>query len=113
MKKRLRKKLRLREFQALGFGVTGTLAESVDDARLDRLLDEIIEFVESRGLVCGGGLSPRERSLSFFVERSPRTCTEEDRDAAGAWFRARPEVASVDVHPLSDAWYPDGPRRRS
>ena len=113
MKKRLRKKLHLGEFQVLGFEVTGALAESVEDAGLDGLLDDLIDFVESRDLVCGSALSPRDRSINMFVERSPRSCTNEDRDALGAWFRRRPEVASIDVRPLSDTWYPDGPRRRS
>ena len=70
MKKRLRKKRHLAEFQALGFYVTGTLDDALDDAKADRLLDDWIEFIESRGLVCGGGFGPfdaRPRGLSFYL----------------------------------------------
>lgn len=114
MRKRLRKKLHLAEFQSLGFLVSGRLCEPIDGARIDRLLDDFIGFIESRGLVCGGGFGgPREPSVSFYVERLPRNCTDDDREAVGTWLRARPEMASVDVAALEDAWYPDGLQRRS
>ena len=112
MKKRLRKKLHLGEFQALCFRATARLAERAEDTRLDGLLVDFVEFIESRDLLCGGGVNPRERSFSMYVEHGPKSCTDEDREAVGAWLRARPDLIGVEVHPLEDGFYPDGPRKR-
>ncbi len=54
MRRRQRKKLHLAEFIALGFYVTGTLRSG---AYSDQLLDDWIDFVESRGLRCGGSFA--------------------------------------------------------
>ena len=112
MRKRLRKKLHVGEFQVFGFRITGMLAESVDHGRANRLFDEWIEFIESRGLFCGGSIDQRGGRFSQYVDRSPHTCTDADRNAVRAWLNARSEIATADVHALEDVWYLDEPRRR-
>lgn len=94
MRRRLRKKLHLGEFQALGFEVGGTLVDQLDDVQADRLLEDWMVFVESRGLVCGGGFQTREERFRFSLERSPRTCNDEDRETVASsaprgWQRRR------------------------
>ncbi len=44
--------------------------------------------------------------MRYYVERAPRTCTDDDRAAVEAWLRARPELVGVEVHELDDVYYP-------
>ena len=53
MKKRLRKKLGLKEFQELGFAVCCNVAE-MDEAAEDALFDQIIALFEKYEMHCGG-----------------------------------------------------------
>ena len=109
MRKRLRKKLHIGEFKVLGFRVTGALAEDADPS--DNLLNDLVDFVEARGLQFGGSIGSAK--IYIYVEHDTGSCTDKDREAVGAWLGRRPEVTVVHMHPLEDAWYPDGPRRRS
>lgn len=64
-KRRLRKKLRLGEFQEFGFSFELTYdrnALSHDDA-----LDHLIDFVEAQGWVFGGGGSPEQAEISGYL----------------------------------------------
>ncbi len=53
MKKRLRKKLGLKEFQELGFAICCNVAE-MDEAAEDALFDQIIALFEKYEMHCGG-----------------------------------------------------------
>ena len=53
MKKRLRKKLGLKEFQELGFAICCNVAE-MDEAAEDALFDRIIALFEKYEMHCGG-----------------------------------------------------------
>lgn len=53
MKKRLRKKLGVKEFQELHFTVSCKVAE-MDEAAEDALFDKIIDIVEKHEMHCGG-----------------------------------------------------------
>ena len=100
MKKRLRKKLRLREFQEMGFHVNFDLnIPFTDEAEFD-FLDEIVDFIEQRRLEIGGSMS------SFYVTYAGRgSATEADREALNAWLQKHPSVSNVKVWPLDDVWY--------
>lgn len=100
MKKRLRKKLRLREFQEMGFHVDFELDIPFIPAVKDAFFDKLLPFVEARQLEIGGSLS------SFYTTRAGRgTTTEADREALAAWLRQQPEVSAIRVWPLDDAWH--------
>ena len=53
MKKRLRKKLHLKEFKELGF-VLKLAFDTEDSDKLDGILDQIFDVVEDMDLDCGG-----------------------------------------------------------
>lgn len=54
--RRLRKKLRVDEFQELGFDVSWRFADSVSEEQIDPLVDRFIdEVIEPRGLGFHGG----------------------------------------------------------
>lgn len=99
--RRLRKKLRVGEFQEFGFEVTIGLVEPMTDEQEDEFIDDLLlQMIEPRSLgyagwVHGGFIAPMDRG----------TATEKDREEVGAWFKARSEVTSVEIGPLRDAWY--------
>ncbi|MCC2546149.1 YggL family protein [Hymenobacter sp. BT175] len=100
MKKRLRKKLRLQEFQELGFSVRLKLDMPDTEEAYFSFFDRLIEAVEANSLLISGGLD------HFFVEAdSRRSATDADREALGVWLRQQPEVKAVTVGPLMDAWH--------
>lgn len=105
LNRRQRKKLHLGEFQQLCFGITAKLAKPLDAAARDALIDAfLLEAVEARGLIFGGGLQDGLDGVLLSENRygSP---SEEDRAAVVQWLEARAEFGSVESTPLRDAWY--------
>ena len=100
MKKRLRKKLRLHEFQEMGFEVQFDFTHEKSEAEINTFWDEKIEFVESQGLFIGGSIT------NFFATADHRKSTKlEQREALLNWLNARADVKDVVVGPLRDAWH--------
>lgn len=98
--RRLRKKLRVGEFQELGFDYELARPAKPSIEEQDRFLDQLLEdLVEPRGLSMGGGVA------CGLVSARKGSPTEEDRLAFDAWLRRWPSVQSVKVGPLRDAWY--------
>ena len=98
--RRLRKKLHVGEFQEFALAIkTRVKADTQEDAFVDAL---IVEFIDPRGLEFGGWVA------GGFVSKSERgSVTEDDRTALIDWLRKRPEVESVLISGLVDAWYTD------
>lgn len=97
MKKRLRKKLRLKEFQELGFHASFDLKEEQD---YDEFFDQLIPFVESQGLFIGGGLND-----FYAVAHHRNSATPEQQEALRDWLSKHPSVSNINIGPLNDAWY--------
>jgi uncharacterized protein YggL (DUF469 family) len=103
MKKRLRKKLRVGEFQERGFDLSFQLSDQVLGGELDTFWDAFIATVEERGLMCGGACG---RHWDVFVARPRRgSVTEDDRQALVGWLNAHPGVGDIRFGPLVDAWH--------
>lgn len=99
--KRLRKKLRLGEFQELGFQLHAKIKVGVDEEKLWDLF--IGEAIEANGLLFGGGFG---REINGFVTASGRgSASEEHREALVSWMEVRPEITEYKVGGLVDAWY--------
>ncbi len=104
-KRRLRKKLRVGEFQELGFEVEIRFAPG-DEPAFDDALYVWIDFVESRDWSFGGGGSVEGRKLDGFIAKDGRgTLTEADRAAAEGWLKEASWVEGFQVGPLRDAWH--------
>ncbi len=104
MKRRLRKKKRLGEFQELGFDVTATLRDGLSDAELGAFLDRWIDAIEQRRLAFGGGGGAGK--VSGFITRAGRgSATDDDRVAVAAVLQADATVVRYEVGELRDAWY--------
>jgi uncharacterized protein YggL (DUF469 family) len=84
---------------ALGFHVVMESATELDSEQHDRLLDAWIDFLEARGLYCGGG---GRTHMEFVVASEASQATENDRVAAQTWLASRPELLTWDVGDLED-----------
>lgn len=102
--RRLRKKLRIGEFQMLGFEyeLIWRSAPTIDmqDRFVDQLLEEIIE---PRGLSLGGGLN------CGFIAARRGSVTQDDRAAFDRWVRCWSDLLEIQIGPLRDAWYDEAP----
>lgn len=102
--KRLRKKLYLDEFAVFGFGVSALSAyQGVQP--YNQFIDEFLEYIESRGLLFGGGGRPE--SFEGFVVSNQRygSPTDDDRKAIQAWLQQY--FTNLRVCKLVDANYGD------
>ena len=99
---RQRKKLRVAEFQELGFSIDAQFQASVTQDAREALLDRFVtDCIERHALAFGGGIES-----GFVCSFQPgRTVTEADRQRATDWLSRCPEVASAQAGPLEDCWY--------
>ena len=99
--RRLRKKMRVGEFQELGFEyelkVKAELSPEQEEALMDRFVRELLV---PRNLAAAGWV--REGFVTAFARGS---ASDEDRQATQAWLAAQPEVGEATVSALKDAWY--------
>lgn len=99
--RRLRKKLRIGEFQEHGFEVEAKLAGHLMPEKEDSFIDAFLsEIIEPCSLIFGGGLNSR-----FVAHGGRASATEGDRESVRSWLLPRPEVESVVIGPLIDAWH--------
>ncbi|MBO2695551.1 YggL family protein [Shewanella algae] len=101
--RRLRKKLRVDEFQELGFDVSWRFADSVSEEQIDPLVDRFIdEVIEPRGLGFHGG-GHREWEGIIATQRIGK-CTEDDRSAVKVFWEAQP-ISELEITELYDIWW--------
>jgi len=104
MKKRLRKKLRLGEFQELGFDVFFRVVDNTPDDVFDGVVDAfILQAIETNGLSCGGGGKNSEWNVFVTLDRRG-SATDEHRQAVQRWLETCPEVKEIRIGPFVDAW---------
>ncbi|WP_299793861.1 YggL family protein [uncultured Shewanella sp.] len=101
--RRLRKKLRVDEFQEFGFDINWTFDESVSEEQIDSVVDQFIdEVIEPRQLgFHGGGHKEWEGIIATQVIGK---CTEDDRAAVIDFWKGQ-QVSDVVVSELYDIWW--------
>ncbi|ASJ97556.1 MULTISPECIES: YggL family protein [Shewanella] len=101
--RRLRKKLRIDEFQELGFDVNWTFEDSVSEEQIDDIVDQFIDqVIEARKLgFHGGGHKEWE---GIIATQTIGKCTEEDRQAVSDFWKNQP-AKDVVVSELYDIWW--------
>ncbi|WNC73751.1 YggL family protein [Thalassotalea psychrophila] len=101
--RRLRKKMRVDEFQELGFDLAWQFAEGTTDETIDEFMDKFFdEVIEPNGLGFGG-----EGDLiwhGLVCTQKLGKCTEENRKAVEAWL-TNAGAKSVTVSELYDVWW--------
>ena len=106
MKKRLRKKLHVGEFQEFGFTVTMKFQESNTEESLNQFVEAFLnEVVDPNGLDFAGS-GDRMDFTGFLVLAKRGSATEAQRAATTAWLETQESVVSFEVGELVDAWYP-------
>ncbi|MBR5213676.1 MAG: DUF469 family protein [Akkermansia sp.] len=105
MKKRLRKKYHLKEFQELCFEIH-FLYRGVTNSREENLFWEefIMECIEKNGLNCGGCISAE--SWDFTAHSVDKSKTIDYQiGAVKKWLDARCDVEDANCGNLKDLWY--------
>jgi len=113
MKRRLRKKKHVGEFQEFGFHVGFEFEADLTDDQRNALLERFLrEAIEANGLQFGGG-GIGNAWTGFTALNGRGSATEHHRQAVEAWMRKQDPIRSSYVGPLIDAWYGDfdGPLR--
>jgi len=101
--RRLRKKLRVAEFQEFGFEVSFALRPGLDEHCAREFGDAfIVDCIERGGLTYGGS-----DTHGFVTLLGRGSALDSHREHVLSWLRARTEVQSVEVWPLVDAWHVD------
>jgi uncharacterized protein YggL (DUF469 family) len=83
-----------------GFTVVMKPLEPIDAHALEALCDAWIDFLERRGLCCGGGGDGT--CLEYAIASEASQATDSDREAVMEWLRARRDVESWNVGALID-----------
>ncbi len=103
MKKRIRKKQHVGEFQELGFDVDAGLRPGMDRDAVRAFGDRFIAHIEAHQLAFGGGIGP---TVGGFVTRFGRgSATEGDRASVTVFLADDPDVVEHEIGDLRDAWY--------
>lgn len=99
--RRLRKKLKIAEFQEMGFEYKAELVKAMDDAAQNAMIEDFVnQVIEPRGLVLGGWVHS-----GFVSKNGLGSATEEDRAAVNQWLASKAELKNIEVSVLMDAWY--------
>ncbi|NUA31004.1 YggL family protein [Cupriavidus basilensis] len=103
---RQRKKLRVGEFQEMGFEFSAELASDALALDRDDLIDSFLdEAVEANALLMGGGINDGVLA-GFIISGALRgSVTPEQRQAVEQWLQASSIYENVQVRPLRDAWH--------
>lgn len=101
MRKRLRKKRHLAEFQELGVEITITLKPGVNFGLF--LEHFLCGAVEANGLSFGGGGS--DTSFSGYIELGKRDAHLSNLEKVRAWLSDDPRIESYRLSEPVDAWY--------
>lgn len=100
---RLRKKLRVDEFQELGFDVAWQLKEGITGEELDTFVDKFFdEVIQPNGLGFGGEGDTLWHGL--ICTQKLGSCTDEHRAAVEKWLKDN-GATSVAVSELYDVWW--------
>ncbi len=103
LKKRLRKKLRLKEFREVCFEIAFQIDPNLASLQVDSLTDAFIDMIEENNLLFGGGGC---LSWNGIVQGPCRGSTSEtDRELVLRWLRQQPSIHNASAGPLRDAWY--------
>ncbi|HLM00967.1 MAG TPA: 50S ribosome-binding protein YggL [Pyrinomonadaceae bacterium] len=104
LKRRLRKKFHVGEYQEFGFEVFVTLKPQLTEAAFDEFLSDFIDLVEANKLLFSGG--GKEESWGGFITSAKKFASpaENDRQTTKGWLENRPGISETKVGEFQDAW---------
>ena len=105
MKKRLRKKLKVKEFKQYGFDVQLTFKNELSNVDLDNYLDYFIEhLIEKNGLIFGGGFLPTGVN-GFASDHTFGQDTKAKQQRIKEILEKDPIIETVTLGKLVDVWH--------
>ena len=104
LKRRLRKKYHLGEFQELGFEVFTALNSDLSEKVFDKFLSDFIEEIERNKLTFGGGGNTKKWEGFVTSEKKYNSPTEKQKLDFEKWLKNRVEVKDVKIGEFRDAW---------
>jgi uncharacterized protein YggL (DUF469 family) len=108
MKKRVRKKKRLGEFQEFGFKTGFCFSDQLSVESRNNLLNRFIEIaIEKNGLQFGGGGGGNEWHGFVTLDNSRGSTLVKHRQAVEIWFILESEISEYYLTDMIDAWYGD------
>ena len=104
LKRRLRKKNHLGEFQELGFEISVNFKKNTDETEFDKFLSEFIDEIENKDWQFGGGGNSKTWQGFVASERKFASPANEDKEKIKIWLENRSEVERCKVGEFLDAW---------
>lgn len=104
LKKRLRKKKHLGEFQEFGFEVTVNFDKGFNKNKFDKFRHDFIFEIEKNKLLCGGGGDYKIWEVFIISKRKFTSPTNDNRKDLKIWLENYPVVESFKIGELKDAW---------
>lgn len=105
MKRRVRKKLHVGEFQELGFEIRCLFIPDFSDNAFNAFIDEFMtQAIESQGLSFGGG-GDTTRWGGFITLNRRGSLSDEHRTKVSTWLASKAAVREYQIGQLVDAWY--------
>ena len=105
MRKRLRKKLCLKEFKQLGFEINGTFKRDLtEEEQEDFYSFFILEIIEKNNLEVGGGFYANEFFV-FAVDAKYKNKTAEKREIVKQELEKHELIKEFQLGDLKDLWY--------
>ena len=101
--RRIRKKLRVDEFQEIGFDVAWKFADDIKSEAIDEFIDTFFaEIIEPNDLGFGGEGDTLWHGI--VCTQAIGKCTEENRTQVETWMKAN-GATTVTVSELYDVWW--------
>ena len=105
MKKRLRKKRRVGEFQEMGFEVSFNIQKGLTVSEQNAILDDFItQAVEANGLQFGGGGDTHWQGF-IVLNKSRGSVSAHHRETVRSWLEKNPQISNIRIGELRDVWY--------
>lgn len=105
LKRRLRKKFHIGEFQELGFEVTIKFNLNFTETDFDRFWQKFIGKIEEDKLECGGGGNHKVWQVFVTSSKKYQSPTNEQRVNIINYLESHPDIAKCEVGDFKDAWY--------
>lgn len=109
MKKRLRKKLYIGEFQESGFLIRADFCQSVASSQTEGLCDKIIDYCEDNNLAFGG--SCNSKGIDAFLTRlhnksqkQANSITQEECNEFGEFLKYIVNVDKLNINFIKDVY---------
>lgn len=106
MKKRLRKKLRVGEFQELGFKISVKLPESISEEEFDQQIEDFtVNIVGKHEMLCSGLEADKELTLYLENAQPYSSITIDQRRVVEEWMSNSTFFKNYTVSELIDVNY--------